>query len=274
MPPHWSWPVADDGDYIEVDAVVRMPKGERLADSKKTEGWSRGFTPKSTDKGPEHVEIRLKEDGADDQSEPEPHVVYIHEYIELQRPQEPTWVEELAAALLDRAINDLVEAAKPHVVHWRDTKVIPAVRAKCDDFEMKRKARKAKKVKREANTVTLVSEPVGVDEAPAHDVATTLHDQKVSMTSEQYQQLVSALLATDDFRDKLIHALANAHVKDSDPAALAQLQKLRDLPPSQRFERIKEILAGNPTILEDFGRHLIGGGPAELGVLVRRSEQA
>jgi hypothetical protein len=50
-----------DEEYVEVDAVVRMPKGERLADSRTTEGWSRGFTPKSSDKGPEHVEIRLKD---------------------------------------------------------------------------------------------------------------------------------------------------------------------------------------------------------------------
>lgn len=38
----------EDPEYIDVDAVIRMRKGERLADSKKTEGWSRGFTPKST----------------------------------------------------------------------------------------------------------------------------------------------------------------------------------------------------------------------------------
>ena len=58
----------EDQEYDEVDAVVRIPKGERLADSRRTEGWSRGFTPKSTDKGPEHVEIRLK-DEADAQLE-------------------------------------------------------------------------------------------------------------------------------------------------------------------------------------------------------------
>lgn len=266
--------MADGEDYIEVDAVVRMPNGERLADSRKTEGWSRGFTPKSTDKGPEHVEIRLKDEGEDDQSEPEPQVVYIHEYIEPQRPQERTWVEEIAAELVNQVINDLVEAAEPYVVHWRDTKVIPAVKAKCDDFVLKRQARKARKVNREADTVTLVSEPVGVGEAPAQEVATTLHDKKITMTSEQYQQLVLALLATDEFRDKLLQVLANAHVEDSDPAALAQLQKLRELPTQQRSERVKEVLAGNPSILEDLGRHLMERGPVELCEPVRRSEQA
>src|SRR3954467_7030508 len=115
MPAHGRWLVADNEEYVEVDAVVRMPKGERLADSRKTEGWSRGFTPNSADKGPEHVEIRLKDEGEDDQPEPEPQVVYIHDYID-QRPHEPTWVEEIAAELLNQVINHLVEAARPHVV--------------------------------------------------------------------------------------------------------------------------------------------------------------
>ena len=266
--------MADDEDYIEVDAVVRMPKGERLADSKKTEGWSRGFTPNSTDKGPEHVEIRLRDQGEDDQSEPEPQVVYIHEYIEPLRPQEPTWLEELAAELLHQVISELVEAAKPHVVHWRDTKVIPAVRAKCDDFVLKRQARRAKKANREANTVALVPEPMRVEEAPAQEVATTLHDQEITMTSEQYQQLVLALLATDEVRDKLLHVLASAHVEDSDPAALTQLQELSELPTQRRAERVKEVLAGNPSILEDLWRHLMERRPIELREPVRRSEQA
>src|SRR3954452_20368756 len=115
MPAYRRLLVADDEGYIERDAVVRMPKGERLADSKKTEGWSRGFTPNSPDKGPEHVEIRLRDGGEGDRSEPEPQVVY--EYIGPAQPPEPTLVELLAAAVL----HQLVEAAKPHVVHWRDT---------------------------------------------------------------------------------------------------------------------------------------------------------
>lgn len=266
--------MADEEDYIEVDAVVRMPKGERLADSKKTEGWSRGFTPNSTDKGPEHVEIRLRDEGEDDRAEPEPPVVYIHEYIEPVRRQEPTWLEELAADLLHEVINDLVEAAKPHVIHWRDTKVIPALKAKRDDFVLRRKARKARKSNREANTVTLAPVAMRADEGPALEVATSLDDQKLTMTSEQYQQLVLALLATDEFRDKLRHVLATAHVEDGDPAALTQLQELRELPSQRRAERVKEVLAGNPSILEDLGRHLMEHGRVELREPVRRSDQA
>jgi hypothetical protein len=255
----------DDRDYVEVDAVVRMPAGERLADSRKTEGWSRGFTPNSTDKGPEHVEIRLKAEGEDDQSEPEPVVVYIHESGQL--PQ-PTVGEMLAAAFVNRVLDELVEVARPHVVQWRDTKLIPALKAKRDDLIQKREARKAKKASRaEAKPATLVVEDVGTNDAPGHDVATKLHDLRLTMTTEQYEQLVVALLATEEFRSRLLHVLANAHVAGGDPAAL----ELRELPPQELSAGVTELVFENPAILEDLGRHLMDRGPVELVEPVRRS---
>jgi hypothetical protein len=39
--------MAEDQEYDEVDAVVRIPKGERLADSRKSEDTSRGYAVKS-----------------------------------------------------------------------------------------------------------------------------------------------------------------------------------------------------------------------------------
>ena len=264
--------MTNEEDYIEVDAVVRMPKGERLADSRKTEGWSRGFTPKSTDKGPEHVEIRLKDGDEDPQAEPELQAVHIHQHVE---PPEPTVMEVIAAAFVNRVIDELVETARPHVVRWRDTKVIPAIKAKRDDFVEKREARKAKKGNQAtADTATLVVERVRVDDGPGQDVATTLHDLKLTMTGEQYRQLVLALLATDEFRGRLLQVLANAEVEDSDPAALAQVRELRELPPQELSERVTEALIENPSFLGDLGRHLMEGGPVELGEPVRRGDKA
>ncbi len=51
--------------------------------------------PSSTDKGPEHVEIRLK-DAADAQPDPQPEVVYVTEYVDTPR-------RELTAAEQARA---------------------------------------------------------------------------------------------------------------------------------------------------------------------------
>jgi hypothetical protein len=263
MPASRGWLVADD-DYVERDAIVRMPKDERLADSKKTEGWSRGFTPKSPDKGPQHVEIRLVGDGKNHQSEPEPHDVYGDRYLE------PTWGQELTAAIVMRVIDHLIEAATPRVAHWWDTVLIPAMKAKWDDFVLKGQAQKAKKVTRaKVNTSALVAAHVGADGPAAQEVTTAFQGQKITMTSDQYQQLVLTLLAIDEIRDKLLQVLANAHVDDSDPAALAQLQELRELPPQQRAERVEEILVGNPWILENLGRHLMEFGPGELPAPVR-----
>ncbi|MEU3125698.1 hypothetical protein ABZ804_18280 [Streptomyces sp. NPDC047726] len=58
----------------------------RASTSRKSEGWKRGFTPKTSDKGPEHVEIRLKAEKESSFAD-KPEIVYVTEYVEDQRPQ-------------------------------------------------------------------------------------------------------------------------------------------------------------------------------------------
>lgn len=263
--------MADDEEYDEVEAVVRIPKGERLADSRKTEGWSRGFTPKSTDKGPEHVEIRLK---GDSQGVPEPEVIYVTEYVEAPRPPERSLAEQMAADFSKRVIEELIEAAKPHVAHWWNTHVIPAMRAKRDDFLPKRQARKAKKVRRaKATTTTLIAEQAAENEASSQQVATAPNDPKITMTSEQFQQLFMTWLAREDAQQALWYAIKNAHIKDGDGASLAWRQGLNELSPQRRTERVKEILSANPSILEVLGRYLMDCGPLEVGDTIGRREE-
>jgi hypothetical protein len=262
--------VADE-EYDEVEAVVRIPKGERLADSRKTEGWSRGFTPKSTDKGPEHVEIRLKDED-DSQSVPEPEVIYVTEYAEAPQPPELSVAEQAVLYFLTRVIDELIEASKPHVAHWWVTHVIPAMRAKRDDFLLKRQARTAKNVRR-ANATTLVAEQAAEDAASSQQVATAPDDPKIIMTSEQFQQLFMTWLAREDAQQALWHTIANAHIKDGDGAAVEWRQGLNELSPQQRTERVKEILSANPSILEDLGRHLMDRGPLELGETIGRRDE-
>ena len=265
--------MADYEEYDEVEAVVRIPKGERLADSRKTEGWSRGFTPKSTDKGPEHVEIRLKDEG-DSQSVQEPEVIYVTEYVEAPRPPELSMAEQAAADFLSRVIEELIEAAKPHVAHWWNTHVIPAMRAQRDDFLLKRQARTAKKVRRATvTTATFIAEQAAEDEASSQQVDTAPDDPKITMTSEQFQQLFMTWLAREDAQQALWHAIANAHIKDGDGPALAWRQEINELSPQQRIERVKEILSANPSILEDLGRHLMDRGPLELGETIGRRDE-
>lgn len=144
------------------------------------------------------------------------------------------------------------------------------MKAKCDDFVLKRQAQEARKVNRaKASTSTVVAEHVGGEEPPAQESSDRSPRPEDHHDERAIQQLVLALLAVDEFRDELLQVLANAHVDDGDPAALAQLQELRELPPQKRTERVKEILIGNPLILEDLGRQLMERGPVELGAPVR-----
>ncbi|MFF2159767.1 hypothetical protein ACFVWP_03415 [Streptomyces sp. NPDC058175] len=115
--------MAEDQENDEVDAVVRIPKGERLADSRKSEGWSRGFTPKTSDKGPEHVEIRVKAEGGSGFAD-KPEIVYVTEYVEDQRPQ-LTPGQQAVADIAGQIIDGLVEIAKPLVAHWWHTQTVP-----------------------------------------------------------------------------------------------------------------------------------------------------
>jgi hypothetical protein len=264
--------MADDQEYDEVEAVVRIPKGERLADSRKTAGWSRGFTPKSTDRGPEHVEIRLKDED-DSESVQEPEVIYVTEYVDAPQQREPSVAEQAVADFLRGIADELIEAAKPHVVHWWNTQVIPALRGS-DDLLLQRQARKARKALRgKTAAAPLVAEQAVQDGASSQQVGTSPHDPKIAMTSEQFQQLFMTWLAQEDAQQALWDAIANAHIRDGDATTLAWRQGLNELSAQQRTERVREILSANPSILEDLGRHLMGRRPLELGEAVRRRDE-
>lgn len=247
--------MADNDEYDEVDAVVRIPKGERLADSRKTEGWSRGFTPKSTAKGPGHVEIRIK-DETDAPLDQEPEIVYVPEYVQTPR-QELTPTQQAWNDFASRVMDDLYEALKPVVAHWFKTRVLPAMKAKHEELRQKRQDRKAAKSPRAD-----ASERPAHDEATTQEVATTWDEPTMTVTSEQFQDLFMTWLGREDAQQALWHAIAHAQVEDGDAATLEWQRSLADLSPEERSERVAEMLATNPTILEGFARLLAGGGPA------------
>lgn len=254
-----------DEEYYEVDAVVRIPKGERLADSRKTEGWSRGFTPKSTEKGPGHVEIRLK-DVADAELDQEPEGVYLTEYVESPR-RELTPSEQARADFLNRLIEDLYEVLKPVVAQWFRTRVMPAVKAKREEFRQKRQERKATKALR-ANA----SESAEQDDATSQEVATVPSRPTIALTSEQFQELFMTWLAREDAQQTLWQAIVSAHIEDGDVATVAWQQSLTELSPQERSERVAEILSSKPAILQGLGRLLATSVPLEAGEAPQRAE--
>ncbi|MCX5034679.1 hypothetical protein [Streptomyces coelicoflavus] len=249
--------MAEDQEYDEIDAVVRIPKGEYLADSRKSAGWKRGFTPKTSDKGPEHVEIRLKaekESGSTDK----PEIVYVTEYAENQRPQ-LTPGQQAVADIAYQIIGDLVEIAKPRVAHWWHTRAAPVLVAKGEALVLKQQARRAqKKALRAGSTTTPVAVPGIEADAPSQNLATAPSDPKVTVTSQQFQQMFMTWLAREDAQQALWSLIVNAEVEDGGAATLAWQQELKELSPEQRTERVMEFLTTNPSILEEFARQLMG----------------
>ncbi|WP_328718570.1 hypothetical protein OHT52_03135 [Streptomyces sp. NBC_00247] len=266
--------MAGDEDYDEVNAVVRIPKGERLADSRTNEGWSRGFTPKTSDKGPQHVEIRLK---AEDESgfADRPEIVYVTEYVEDQRPQ-LTPGQQLQAEIARQIIESLVEVAKPLVARWWHTQAEPFLVAKREAVVLKHQARRARKKALRAGVTT--APPVAVPEiatdAPSQGVAGAPSNPQVTVTSEQFQQMFTTWLAREDAQQALWSLIVNAEVEDGGAATLAWQQKLKELSPEQRTERITEFFAANPSILEDLARQLMGGMALGLGETTHRRDRA
>lgn len=266
--------MAEDQEYDEIPAVVRIPKGEHLADSRKSEGWKRGFTPKTSDKGPEHVEIRLKAEKESSLAD-RPEIVYVTEYVEDQRPQ-LTPGQQAVADITVQIIEGLVEIAKPRVAHWWHTWAAPVLVAKREALVLKQQAHRAqKKALRAGSTTTPPVAVPGVEaDAPSQDLATAPSDPKVTVTSQQFQQMFMTWLAREDAQQALWSLIVNAEVEDGGAATLAWQQELRELSPEQRTERVMEFLATNPSILEDFARELMGSMTLGLSETTLRRDRA
>jgi hypothetical protein len=256
--------MVEDEDYIEVEAVIRMPRGERLADSKKTEGWSRGFTPKSSDKGPEHVEIRLKDDGEgwpSNTGPAEPQFIFIDDNSEQprQKTREQQELEELVGALLLLGLVKAVQWAQPRLQRLWNEHVIPFFTARLDDFNAKRDQRQKRKAQRRARkhvtteVPTIVTEGVPVDET--NGVSAALEAYETNMTSAEARQHFAEAIVAQHFAKEKMRLLANARIKDNGlPPELASAVK--SLTPKQVENALDSILASRPTLLDDLARFL------------------
>ncbi|WP_165802586.1 hypothetical protein [Arthrobacter sp. Bz4] len=188
----------DDQDYVEVDAVIRMPKGRRLADSKKTDGWSRGFTPNSADKGPEHVEIRLKPDvtSAENDTTPvEPQIIFIHENIDSppQKTREQEELEEILGLLITLGFVKATEWMQPRLQRiWRE-RVIPFFNFQRGQWRAHMPRRRAGK-RVESDVPTTASEATPVN--GTNEVGDALDAYEANMSSgEARQHFAEALIA-------------------------------------------------------------------------------
>lgn len=241
----------EESEYIDVDAVVRMRKGERLADSKKTEGWNRGYTPKSTDKGPEHVEIRLKADGEDaerDTGPAEPQIVFINEYVEPSRnTREQDELEELLGLLILLGIDKATAWVQPRLLRLWNERAIPFFTVKRGRWQERRALRKAGKQPTPSESTTVVQD-MPVDGTSS--VSNTLKAYQIDMTSAEARHHFTEALIAQRFANEKMRLLANARIEDGglSPELTTAVSALT---PTQVENALEALLASTPTLLHD-----------------------
>lgn len=247
--------MTDDEDYDEFEAVVRVPKGERLVDSKESKGWNLGFTPKSTDKGPEFVKIRLKDDGQDtgyDETPSEPQNTYPNDDFEPQRQKTPEQKEfervlqELLDALIMLGMIKAAEWAQPRLRRLWEGHVFPFLNSPRRRWQERRAQRKAREQgTAEAPRTAMLDEETIV-------VSNALETYKANMTSSEARRHFAEALIAQRFADEKMRLLANARIEDDEMSELARA--VQALTPKQVETVLESILASNPTLLEGLGK--------------------
>ena len=251
----------DDDDYVEVPAFVRMPKDAQLAGSRKTEGYFRGFTPKSSEKGPEHVEIRLT--SQEDVSSYEPddtETVYAHE-----PPQRIEWTpEEIQAAAENIAwalakVVGAVRWAQPRVQRLVDERMAPALRAQLEHL-------RGWKLKRDAaDRPTASATAAGMEILPAEEASKAVSDkqgsERIRMSSDEARAHLVALLMAEELAERVRTLLASALISDDVPPEITTA--VRELTPEQMAKALGSALAAEPNLLHDLLERL--GAPDVRG---------
>lgn len=249
--------MAEDEDYIEVEAVVRMPKGARLADSKKNEGWSVGFTPNSTEKGPEHVGIKLKDlsgSAASGTKPVEPQFVYGHEYIESppEKSREQEEFEELLQALVLLGMVKTIEWAQPRLKRLWDERVIPFLNARRHQWQERREQRRAKG--QAADELAATVAPTMLVEG-TKEVGDALDAYKANMTSAEARRHFAEALIARRFADEKMRLLSDARIEEVGPGR-ELADAVQALTPKQVETTLNSILASRPQLLDELGKLL------------------
>lgn len=249
-------------DYDEVEAIVRIPRGGRLVDSKETEGWNLGFTPKSTDGGPEFAKIRLKDDGECEIPD-EPQIIYIHEYYcpPHEKTPEQKEAEELLAALIIVGLIKAAEWAHPRLQRLWEERVAPFFNAR----RLRRQQRKAQRKVRgsvPAEGPETVLEGVAAEDAS--EVSHALESYKANMTNAEARRHFTEALVAQRFANEKMRLLTEARIEDADVQPRELARAVQALTPKQVVTVLDSILASNPALIDDLGE-LIKSARSEGG---------
>lgn len=239
--------MADD-DYVEVEAVVRMRKDVPLAESRKTAGYYRGFTANSSDRGPEHVEIRFTGPSRERDSDAayEPDVVDTEEQTAppYERTREDKEAEQLAAAFVLIALIKAAQWAHPHVRHLLTERLFPFFVARREQWQERKLQR--------ATARHSTGGPAGQEETAESQRVTgdALRAYEADMTSAEAREHLAELLIAQHFVREKSRLLANAGTREG--AVPREVSRtVRALTPEQVAGALASVLATRPTVLRD-----------------------
>jgi hypothetical protein len=220
--------------------------------------------PKSADKGPEHVEIRLKDDDECAESEMAPggpHIAFAHDHFESprQKTREQEEAEELFQLLVILALIKGAQWAQPHLQRLWNELVIPFFNAKRNRWQ-ERKTRR--KVQREADKQSAAEEPTTVRQTVPVEESDRVSDApeayEANITSAEARQHFAEALIAQRFATEKMRLLANARIRDGGLSP-ELVRAIRALTPQQVEKALDSMLASKPTLLDDLGRFLEAG---------------
>lgn len=250
--------MADD-EYVEVEAVVRMPKGARLASSRSTDGYYRGFTARTSERGPEHVEIRFP--GADETrrggaASAAPGAADAHEYVYLfDQEADEDDAEDLLQGLVLLGLIAAAVWAQPRLRRLLTERLIPFLSAKRQQW-LERRARRTGARPGTGAADSAASE-IGSGKEPKA-IGAALRVYEADMNSDEARQHLVELLVAQHFVNEKTRLLADARIADAAvPAELAKA--VTALTPEAVTRALESMLKAKPSLVREVDQ-LLGAG--------------
>ncbi|CAL9466081.1 hypothetical protein SUDANB21_04181 [Streptomyces sp. enrichment culture] len=231
-------------EYDEYEAVIRVPKGADLSQSRKTAGARRGLTRDPQTKKLGHAEIFLKDENeADLSTEPPPIFIHVGGDRPEPQPKERVEVENVLNALV--ALHEIIKAADkaaPYLKRWWSEQALPFMKSTRKRFMRTGKA--AVQAAQDESAALIESTPAETSQ----EVIAALEKYRASMSSAEAQQLFTAALISRLLSEEQMRVLRNAQMEDENGSL--DLRVLGTLTPQQVDDSIKLILETSPSLLD------------------------
>ncbi|WP_440065583.1 hypothetical protein [Streptosporangium sp. OZ121] len=233
-----------DSEYDEYDAVVRVPKGADLSQSRKTAGAHRGLTRDSDTNKLGHAEIFLKDESQEDvPAESPPVFVNTNEYAPDSRAQERSELEALLGVLVLLVAVKAAEKAAPHLKRWWDDQALPFMKSARSRLA---RTRKADSQAARTESTTLMG-PASAEDSQR--VVAGLEGHRVNMSgAEARERLATALLARL-FSEEQMRVLRNARIEGENDHL--ELSTMETLTPQRVSDSIRSMIEKNPSPLDE-----------------------